>query len=296
MEQRRSGRWWLRLAVAGVLLAGAAGAVACGDDDDKAGDTTPAATQAATAAPKDDPAAVAAVETANRNLYANWNAKDKDAFLAGFTDAGLVSVFGEEGQTAADVKADLEFFFGSSQITNVTIGNTKVSGQTATTESQIAIFGSYQKTSDTFVKVGDAWKLDSETDLVVDVPAGVKLVRVDVIEFAFGVDTSAIAGNVAFELSNVGKQAHELGIAGIAADADIDDLIQQIVDSPEGDVPGVEFHGFIEAEPGATTNLVFTEPLAPGRYLMLCFLPDTTEGDEGTPHALKGMFKEFTIK
>ena len=297
MEQRRSGRWWLRLAVAGVLLAGAAGAVACGDDDDKAGDTTPAATQAATAAPKDDPAAVAAVETANRNLYANWNAKDKDAFLAGFTDAGLVSVFGEEGQTAADVKADLKFFFGSSPITNVTIGNTKISGLTATTESQFAIFGAYEKGKDSFVKVGDAWKLDSQTDLVVDVPEGVKLVRIDAIEFAFGVDTSAITGNVAFELSNVGKQAHELGIASIPADANIDDLIQQLGAEDAGDeVPDLVFLGGIDAEPGATSNLVFTEPLAPGRYLMACLVPDEAEGENGTPHALKGMYKEFTIK
>ena len=41
---------------------------------------------------------------------------------------------------------------------------------------------------------------------------------------------------------------------------------------------------------------MFTEPLARGRYLMACFVPDETEGDEGTPHALKGMYKEFTIK
>ena len=294
MEQRRSGRWWLRLAAAGVLLAGAAGAVACSDDEDKAGDTTPVAT---TAAPKGDPAAVVAVETAMRNVTDNWNANDKDAFLAGFTDAGLVSIFGEDGQTVDQVKADLEFFFGSSPITNATIANTKVSGSSATTESQFAIFGAYQKNTEHFVKVGDAWKIDSETALLVDVPEGVKIVRVDVIEFAFGVDTSAIAdGNVAFELSNVGKQHHEMVITSIPADANIDDLIQQFADSPDRDVPGVVFVGQTEAAPGATSNLVFTEPLAPGRYVMVCFVPDETEGENGTPHALKGMFKEFTIK
>jgi hypothetical protein len=28
---------------------------------------------------------------------------------------------------------------------------------------------------------------------------------------------------------------------------------------------------------------------------MVCFLPDTSEGPEGAPHAFKGMVREFTI-
>ena len=296
MEQRRTARWWLRLAAAGVLLAGAAGAVACGDDEDKADDTTPVATQAATPAPKGDPAAVAAVETAMRNVSDNWNANEKDAFLAGFTDAGLVSIFGEGRQTVDEVKADLEFFIGSTPITNVTIANTKVSGSSATTESQFAIFGAYEKNTEHFVKEGGAWKIDSETALLVDVPEGVKIVRVNAIEFAFGVDTSVITKNVAFELSNAGKQHHEMVITSIPADANIDDLIQQFADSPDRDVPGVVFVGQTEAAPGAKVNLVFTEPLAPGRYVMACFVPDETEGENGTRHVRKGMYKEFTVK
>jgi hypothetical protein len=29
---------------------------------------------------------------------------------------------------------------------------------------------------------------------------------------------------------------------------------------------------------------------------MLCFFPDTSQGDEGSPHAQHGMVKEFTVE
>jgi plastocyanin len=147
------------------------------------------------------------------------------------------------------------------------------------------------------VKVGADWKLNSEeSNLTVTIPADKTLVHVDANEFAFGVDTSAIDANAAFEFANVGKQHHEMGLARIPADAIITDLIQQGADSPDDLPPGVEFVGGTDADPGDTTNIVFTEPLAPGRYIMVCFVPDETEGENGTPHALKGMYKEFTIK
>jgi hypothetical protein len=33
--------------------------------------------------------------------------------------------------------------------------------------------------------------------------------------------------------------------------------------------------------------------LRPGKYVLLCFFPDPTKGDQ--PHALEGMVKEITI-
>ena len=44
-------------------------------------------------------------------------------------------------------------------------------------------------------------------------------------------------------------------------------------------------------EPGDTRNIVFTDSLPDGRYVMLCFLPDT----DGAPHVSKGMWKEFRV-
>ena len=131
----------------------------------------------------------------------------------------------------------------------------------------------------------------------VPVPAGTTLVHIDANEFAFGVDTSKIKGKFAFEFANVGKQHHEMGLAKIQADANIDDLLKLAAASPDGEPPdGAEFIAGTDADPGDTTTIVFAKALEPGRYLMVCFVPDETEGEDGTPHALKGMVKEFTIK
>jgi len=62
------------------------------------------------------------------------------------------------------------------------------------------------------------------------------------------------------------------------------------------DAPGVTFVAGTGADPGQKNNLVFAEPLESGRYLMICFRPDTTEGPNGTPHAVKGMVREFAVK
>jgi hypothetical protein len=60
---------------------------------------------------------------------------------------------------------------------------------------------------------------------------------------------------------------------------------------------GVEFIGGTnDVAAGESSNIVFVAPLEAGRYVMVCFLPDTDEGPEGTPHFAKGMVKEFTVE
>jgi hypothetical protein len=58
---------------------------------------------------------------------------------------------------------------------------------------------------------------------------------------------------------------------------------------------GVEVIGGIApVAPGDEGWLAFTSRLDPGRYLMICFLPDTSD-PAGTPHAAKGMLSEFNV-
>jgi hypothetical protein len=87
-----------------------------------------------------------------------------------------------------------------------------------------------------------------------------------------------------------------MGIAKIPDAATIGDLVQQLAAAQGGDVPGVKFIAGTGAAPGEKSNVVFAEPLGPGRYVMICFRPDTTEGPDGPPHALKGMVHEFIVK
>ena len=292
-------QWWLRAAALGVAVMFAAAAVACGDDDDDDGDggsTTPGATSAATQAGGDGDEE--AVEATVNGIFEAWNANDLDGFLALFTDAGIVSVFGEEGQTVAEVEAGLGEFFGSIPITNVEITDTEVDGDSATSVAQFYIDG-FERNEYTLVDENGTWLIDAEEPLVVEVPDGVRTVHVDLNEFAFGYDGGEIGdGNIAFEAENVGEQEHELALVQVAADQDLDALVQQIVDSGGEEVPpGVVFLGSAaDIEPGNTQNFVLLEPLTPGRYVMLCIFPDTTEGPDGTPHALKGMVSDFTVE
>ena len=294
MEQRRTGRWWLQLAAAGVLLTGAAGFVACSnDDDDEVGGTTPAATQAATPAVTADEKAVQQVML---DAFDAWNAKDLDGFLVFFTDEGLVSSFGEEGQTVAELKEGLGNFLGTQEIGNPTFMDTVVDGETATMDNTFSFGPVLQHSKFGLIKVGEEWKLNSEeSNLPLDVPAGTTSIEVDLNEFAFGTDTSAITdatGAFALVAKNVGKQPHMLGLARVPADANIDELLLE--DEPEG----LEFiGGGDEIEPGASSNIVFVAPLDAGRYIMVCFLPDTDDqSEEGSFHYEKGMVKEFTVK
>ena len=102
----------MRMAAAGLVAVTFVGAAACGgdDDDDGGASSTPEATSEGGGEASGDEQAV---EDAVSAVFAAWNAKDVDALVAGFTDTGLLAVFGEEGQTAEEVAADLPLFIGS---------------------------------------------------------------------------------------------------------------------------------------------------------------------------------------
>lgn len=293
MELAKAGRWWLRLAAAGLLLTGAAGFVACSDDDDdEAGDTTPVATQAATEEASADEQAIQQVFV---DATERWNAKDLDGFLTLFTDAGVISSFGEGSSSLDEAKANLTGVLGTVEVGSPEFSDVSVSGDTGSMDAVFSFGPVLLHTKFELVKVGSDWKLNSdESDLPVDVPAGATTIEVDMNEFAFGTDVTAITGATgvfALEAKNVGKQTHMLGLARVPADANIEELLKQ------EDSPDVEFiAGVFDVAPGSSGNVVFVKPLDAGRYVMVCFLPDTDEGEEGMPHFMKGMIKEFTVE
>lgn len=284
-------KWSIGLVLAGTL---AFAAIGCGDDDDDGdgggSDNTPVAAGSPTAAAGDDDEA--AVEKALRDAVAAWNAKDVNALIALFSDEGLASSFGEGGETREEIVGFLPEFIGDPPI-EIRELNTEASEASATTEVTWEIGRALEKVQFSLVIEAGAWKIDREENLVVEIPDGVTTVNVDLNEFAFALIASDIPANgaVAFKANNVGQQQHEIGLARIPADADIQELLMS-----EEDVPGFEFLGSAgPIEPGDDGALVLVEPLEPGRYTLVCFLPDTAEGSDGEPHAFKGMVEEFTI-
>ncbi len=290
MERHRDA-WWLRTVVIGELLASSAGFAACNDgsgDKDVKPDrsATPAATAAASADER-------AIEQVFLDAARRWNAKDLDGFLAHFTDDGLISSFGDGATTVQDARAALASFFGKQEIGPATFDHAEVAGDTASMDAYFPLGPLALHSKFGLKKVGDGWKLNSEqSNLPVNPPTGTAKIEVDLNEFSFAVDATAITrakGPFALVAKNVGKQNHMLSLIRVPAGADVEQLIQS--DSPSID----HIAGVSDLTPGSSGSIVFVRPLDPGRYVMVCFLPDTTEGPEGTPHAFKGMLREFTV-
>lgn len=222
---------------------------------------------------------------------ASYGAEDVDAFLERVTDNFLESF---AGFTREECKENAQDCVGDPS-ESTSLANTKVSGDTATTEGTFSSGGEEggeEKFLLSLVREDGAWKLDELRSAPQEIPEGVKEIDLELQEFAFGFNASEITdGNFAFVAKNVGEQNHQVGVLRVPADLDIKELIQS-----EEEVEGVEDIAFtLPFPPGEEQNVVFDEPLEPGRYALLCFVPDS-EDPEGTPHAAKGMIAEFTIE
>jgi hypothetical protein len=259
------------------LAALSAVAVACGDDDDS-GKTPTAAAQSQDQ--KDVQAVIDKINTSLQN-------KDIDGLLAGFTDNGVKAIF---LSSKDDIKAHPEDL----QATPFTAGTITVSGTkasvTGTTNDPSNGFDSPQVVN--LVKGAGGWQVDGMESVNAKAPSGAKTVNIGMKEFEFDFTPSDIPSGkpILFHLKNTGAQAHFMDLAKIPADAKIDDLLNYQGDGPP---PGVTDIGSSNpVAPGKEVDVAFNGKLDAGRYVLLCFMPDT----DGTPHAFKGMVADFTIK
>ena len=118
------------------------------------------------------------------------------------------------------------------------------------------------------------------------------LVEVEASEFQFDFDESAITPNsTGFRLVNAGAEEHELFVQGVSDDFDLEAALAQAAEDPEAEPEGLEEEvGGTFAPAGEEGLFAFGEPLAAGRYVMLCFV----ENEQG-PHALQGMAVVFEV-
>lgn len=245
------------------------------------------------------PTSVAVVEVQGvfREFIDSWNREDADAFLALWTDEGLVSSLGDEDASAEQVADDVRRFIGSFALGNASFLETSVDGDTAKLDVQFTVQTEYTRSIFTLVRRDGAWLIDGEeANLDIRVPAGAKRLDVVMNEFSFEADTSGLtstAGVVAITARNVGRREHEMGV--VRVDEGVD-LLQALRSEPVAgaDPPGLTFVGGGPIDATGVIVFAFSE-FTPGRYAFVCMLPDTNEGPDGTPHALKGMVREFTI-
>ena len=259
-------------------------ALACGDDDrEEDGGEATAMPTATVEAGGDESEVEDTVEQ-----MAGAGPEDVEFFLGHVTDAFLENYVGmtreECRQNAQDCVGDP----GSAG----SLQNTQVTGDKATTEAQFVFGEDTEENQVHLVREDGDWKIDDLRAVPRDIPEGVKRVSLALDEFSFEFDPEAVkGGDFAFEVHNAGGQRHEVRVAKIPADLDLEAAVTS-EDQPEG-VEDIAYQG--PFAPGDEGSVVFDEPLTPGRYALVCFLPDKDDPEE-TPHAIKGMFADFTVE
>jgi uncharacterized protein (TIGR02246 family) len=247
-----------------------------------------------------------AIEEVIRAAEAAWGAQDFDAFKAVHTEDGLNAQLEGNAEDPSQLETEegqKELFASATEDTIVidSIGEVEVDGDSATADAEAYAVAREDPPPSSMmlgltvslVKVEDDWKIDGLDFGPASRPEGATIVHVDANEFAFGLVAEDVPsdGNVVFEIANVGEQPHHVTIEKVPADFDVEAALMS-EEEPEGTV---HIGGVPPWEPGETFDVVFSEPLEAGRYVMLCFLPDVNDPEQ-LPHALKGMYKDFTIE
>jgi uncharacterized cupredoxin-like copper-binding protein len=109
-------------------------------------------------------------------------------------------------------------------------------------------------------------------------------------DYTFALRGPLASGPHTVKVVNRGPQPHELELVQLAPGKTAKDLMAWVA-KPDGPPPGNAIGGVTTLMPGMSGY--FTATLAPGKYLMLCFVPD---GKDGKPHLEHGMMKEVMVQ
>ena len=213
-----------------------------------------------------------------------WNSHDAFTFREFFTEQAFESEFGFSKSDIEQVAATI----GDPPIM-LTAENISVENGTASADVLLDFDFFTSREHWTFTSIDGRWVIDSATEIAPEIPEGSTVVEVQLDEYAFIYDASAVeAGqSVAFAMENIGEEAHEFVLLRVTSNAPLLDLLATDDDEPEG----LEFLVFAEADPGASNVAIPPGPLDAGRYAVVCFFP----APDGTPHAILGMVSEFNV-
>jgi hypothetical protein len=135
----------------------------------------------------------------------------------------------------------------------------------------------------------------SSTDPTSTVPANApSQVDVTASDYTFELGSDVVAaGPVTFTLFNNGSEPHQMHIAAVPDGFTADQFIQTF--ESEGEMAAMQeltwSGGVNGVEPGESQ--VATSELAPGHYVVLCFIP--TAGEHGMSHVAMGMVDELDV-
>jgi len=109
-------------------------------------------------------------------------------------------------------------------------------------------------------------------------------------DFAFELSREMRSGMQTIGVMNTGTVPHEVVLVRLAPGKSIQDFAT-FGEHPVGPPPGQPLGGIVGLDPGRTGS--FTVNFEPGRYGLICFLPDPATG---APHFSKGMMLELAVK
>lgn len=108
-------------------------------------------------------------------------------------------------------------------------------------------------------------------------------------DYNFTTSVPLTAGQRIIEVRNYGRQAHEIEMVRLAPGKHAADVLRWL-EQPESAAPGMPLGGVSPLASGGRSQ--FTVNLEPGRYAMICFLPDAADGK---PHFMHGMMQEVEV-
>ncbi len=114
-------------------------------------------------------------------------------------------------------------------------------------------------------------------------------VTIALTDYAFDVKGNLTAGKHTIKIENKGPQPHEMELVKYNDGKTMKDLQAWVAD-PKGPPPGTAIGGVAATAIGTPTFV--NVDLTPGKYVMLCFIPDAKDGKR---HLAHGMVKEFTV-
>jgi uncharacterized cupredoxin-like copper-binding protein len=110
------------------------------------------------------------------------------------------------------------------------------------------------------------------------------------VDYQFILSQRVESGLRTIEVVNHGTQPHEVVVVRLATGATIQDAIASFEPGTSGPPRGELVSGVTAIKKGARTY--FTGEFEPGKYGLICFVPDMVTG---RPHFLQGMTTEFTV-
>jgi len=115
-------------------------------------------------------------------------------------------------------------------------------------------------------------------------------VHLELSEYGFKLSKPLTAGKHTIHVMNTGTQEHEAVIMKLMPGKTMKDADAWFVSNMKGPSPIEAMPGMAGLGKGRTGS--FTTNLTPGRYGLICYIPDAKDGK---PHSMHGMVHEFTV-